>query len=59
MTELLIALAAMSVVSFLVSLYAVIEYRMKRIKKISTLLGVVAPKEDSYGPIPTKKKEVN
>jgi hypothetical protein len=57
MTELLMALAAMSAVSFLVCLYALVASRIKRLRKIVPLLGVVAPKEDAYGPITTKKKK--
>jgi hypothetical protein len=30
----------------------------RRIKAVKPLLGVVKPEEDSYGPLPTKKKKV-
>jgi hypothetical protein len=57
MAEMLIALAALSVVAFVAIFITVVRSRAKRLIEIAPLLGVVAPREDSYGPLPTKKED--
>jgi hypothetical protein len=55
MTELLIGIAAIAIALLC---YAVIRRSLKRAEKLAPLLGVVSPKEDAYGPLSNKKKEV-
>lgn len=57
MTEILIALAALSVVAFAAIFITVVRSRAKRLLEIAPLLGVVKPHEDSYGPLSTKKED--
>jgi hypothetical protein len=57
MIEMLIALAALSVVTFVAISVTVIRSRAKRLIELAPLLGVVPPREDSYGPLSTKKED--
>jgi hypothetical protein len=55
--EMLVALAALSVVSVVAIAVVVIRSRAKRLIELAPLLGVVTSREDSYGPLSTKKED--
>lgn len=50
-------LVAGSVISFLISWSKI--RKLAKLKQPTALLGVVLPKEDSYGPLPTKNNKKN